>query len=247
MTLAKSEKGTIQIQNDVMIKMAKLALIGEMAPGIAHEINNPVAVIIGRAEILLAQLNEGELNPALLTKSISKMNEMAGRIAHIVTAMRKVARAAQVSEIENLLFNQILEDVLTLCLEKLRKSLIEIDTSEVDLGLKVVANYSNVTFVLMSLIFNCIDELMARPEDNRKIWISSEVSELNVIIKVRDSGPGISPENMDKIFEPYFSTKPQGKGLGLTFSKQLMEEMGATLELCQDSPETCFRLKFTRG
>jgi C4-dicarboxylate-specific signal transduction histidine kinase len=55
MTSSKNEKKTTHIQNDVLIKMAKLALIGEMAPGIAHEINNPVAVIIGRAEILLAQ------------------------------------------------------------------------------------------------------------------------------------------------------------------------------------------------
>jgi C4-dicarboxylate-specific signal transduction histidine kinase len=246
MTSLKNEKKTSVIQNDVLIKMAKLALIGEMAPGIAHEINNPVAVIIGRAEILLTQLNEAELNPALLTKSISKMNEMAGRISVIVSAMRKVAKSVQVNDIEILIFNHILDDVLTLSLEKLRKSLIEIDTSQVNLELKVVANYSHVTFVLMSLIINCIDELIAQPEDKRQIWISSEVTELHVIIKVRDSGPGIARENKGRIFEPYFTTKLQGKGLGLSFSKQLMEEMGASLELSEDSDQTCFNLKFTR-
>jgi C4-dicarboxylate-specific signal transduction histidine kinase len=73
----KSEQDALK---EAMIKMSKLALLGDMAPGIAHEVNNPIAVIIGRAEILLSQIQEGPVDPAMLTKSISKINEMGGGV-----------------------------------------------------------------------------------------------------------------------------------------------------------------------
>jgi len=238
----KSEQDALK---ESMIKMSKLALIGDMAPGIAHEVNNPIAVIIGRAEILLSQIQEGPVDPAMLTKSISKINEMAQRVSKIIEAMRKISKAAKQSEITNQSLKVIFEEVLSLCTEKIRKSLIQLDVQEVPSDLNVVANYSTVSFALMSLLFNCLEELVALPEDQRHVWISYEVIQDHVVIKVKDSGRGPSEEILKNLFSPFNSSKPQSAGLSLYISKKLMDEMGGSLEFDAKSSQTTFVLKLT--
>ncbi len=229
-----------------MIKMAKLSQLGEMVPGIAHEINNPMAVIIGRAEILLAQLEEGTVDPAILKKSISKMNEMAGRVSKIVESMRKVSKAAKQSEIGIVNISSLIEDVLNLCTEKIRRSMIDLDHSQVSPHLQVVANYSHLSFALMSLIFNAMEALVFVEEGNRHLWISAVESEEHVSLVVKDSGPGIGHDNLEKIFTPFFTTKAGSSGLGLSLSAQLIQEMGAKLQLTSFDQGACFEIKLTK-
>ena len=242
--MMKSEQDALK---EAMIKMSKLALLGDMAPGIAHEVNNPIAVIIGRAEILLSQIQEGPVEPAMLTKSISKINEMAQRVSKIIEAMRKVSKAAKQSEITNQSLKIIFEEVLSLCTEKMRKSLIQLEIQEIPEDLNVVANYSSVSFTLMSLIFNCLDELTKLPEDQRNVWINFELVDDHVLIKVRDSGRGLNPEVQKNLFSPFNSTRPDAAGLSLYIAKGLMNEMGGALEFDSSSAQTTFILKLTRA
>lgn len=240
----KSEQDALK---EAMIKMSKLALIGDMAPGIAHEVNNPIAVIIGRAEILLSQIQEGPVDPAMLTKSISKINEMAQRVSKIIEAMRKVSKAAKQSEITNQSLKLIFDEVLSLCTEKIRKSLIQLEIQDIPEDLKVVANYSSISFTLMSLIFNCLEELTKLPEDQRNLWINYDLIEDSILIRVKDSGRGPSPEIQKKLFTPFNSSRPEAAGLSLYLAKGLMEEMGGSLEFDATATQTTFVLKLTRS
>ena len=230
-----------------MIKMSKLALIGDMAPGIAHEVNNPIAVIIGRAEILLSQIQEGQVDPAMLTKSISKINEMAQRVSKIIEAMRKVSKAAKQSEISNQSLKLIVEEVLSLCTEKVRKSLIQLEVQDIPPELNVVTNYSSLSFALMSLIFNALEELVHLPEDQRNLWITTETLDEHVLIRIKDSGRGLNSEVKYNLFSPFNTSKPQSAGLGLYISRILIQEMGATFEWDSAASQTTFVIKLTKS
>ena len=228
------------------IQTSKLASLGEMAAGLAHEINNPLAVIIGRAEMIMTQISEGSATDLEITKTISKINEMAVRISRIVTSMRKISKGQNQNEIVPTNLAAVLEDIINLSSERLRNSCITLDISKVDPQILVKANFTHLSQVIINLFNNGIDELLKSSEENRNIWVSTEVIGDVGVLKIKDSGAGIPSSVREKLFQPFFTTKEVGKGtgLGLSISKGLMKDMGGDLELSEDLTQTCFILKF---
>jgi signal transduction histidine kinase len=233
----------------VSIQSSRLASLGEMAAGLAHEINNPLAVIIGRAEIITSLINNGEATDLEISKTISKINEMAKRIALIVTSMRKISKQADQSAPTKINLFSVIEDVLNLSSERLQNLSIVLDLSGLDKNINVNANFSHLSQILINLMNNGIDELQKQPEENRFISFSTEELEREVLLKIKDSGTGIPAKVREKLFQPFFTTKDVGKGtgLGLSISKNLMQEMGGTLELSPDLKQTCFILRFSKS
>jgi C4-dicarboxylate-specific signal transduction histidine kinase len=245
----KRKDELLKTQEQSMISSSRLASLGEMAAGIAHEINNPLAVIIGRSEMILSQLADGSATDVEVNKTLSKINDMAHRISKVVTSMRRVSKAGVKEEIvaTNLFF--AIEDVLNLSAERVRNSLIELDFSGVNQNTSIQVNMSQLSQVLINLLGNSIDELLKNAEDNRRIWLSNEEIEGQVILKIRDSGAGIPVNVREKLFQPFYTTKEigVGTGLGLSISKALMIGMGGDLELSPDLSQTCFILKFRKA
>lgn len=230
------------------IQSSKLASLGEMAAGLAHEINNPLAVIVGRVEIILEKINNGSASDLEVTKTISKINEMAFRISKIVHSMRKISKGSNKDEIIPVNMIVVVEDLLNLCSERLRNSQITLDYSQVQPDIMVMANYTYLSQVLINLLNNGIDELLKQSEENRKIWLETQVEDSTVLIRVRDSGKGIPADVRSKLFLPFFTTKEIGKGtgLGLSISKTLMNDMNGDLELSPDLNQTTFILKLRK-
>ena len=230
------------------IQSSRLASLGEMAAGLAHEINNPLAVIIGRAEIITLQINNGEATDVEISKTIGKINEMAKRISKIITSMRKISKGTNKDILTPLNLSSVIDDVMNLSSERLRNLSTTFDQSGLDEQLSVNASFSHLSQILINLMNNSLDELQKLPDDKRHISISTEVTQYKVLLKVKDSGPGIPPEVRAKLFQPFFTTKEIGKGtgLGLSISKNLMLEMGGNLELSPNLNETCFILSFKK-
>jgi signal transduction histidine kinase len=247
-TETKRRDEVIKTQEKNLISASRLASLGEMAAGVAHEINNPLAVIIGRSEMILTQMAEGSATEVDMRKAISKINDMAQRISKVVVSMRKVSRA-DAGEVTPTKLIFAIEDVLNLSSEKIRLSSIEIDVSGLRQDTLVRINFSQFSQVLINLITNSIDELQKNPDDNKKIWIQDEELNGDIILKIRDSGSGIPEEVRAKLFQPFFTTKEIGKGtgLGLSISKSLMVGMGGDLVLSPDLTQTCFVLKLKKG
>ena len=213
-----------------LVESLKLATIGEMSAGIAHELNNPLSVIIGRAEILLAQMEEGQRDDAFTLKSVLKINEMAFRISTIVTSMRKIARTTHQRDLGPQTISSVIQDVLNLCTEKLRKSLITFDFESVDKNLMVKSDYSYLSQILIHLINAIVEQLKKSPEEERAIVMSIIQKEREIDLIIKFSGVMTHQES-----------------LGLSIARDLMLSMGASLKLQTFSLESSFILTFSKA
>ena len=213
-----------------LVDSFKLAAIGEMSAGIAHELNNPLSVIIGRAEILLSQLNEGQSDDAFTLKSISKINEMAFRISTIVTSMRKIARTTHQRDLEAHTISIVIQDVLNLCTEKLRKSLITFDFENVDKNLMVMADYSYFSQILIHLINAIVEDLKKNPEEKRAIAMSTNLNGREIDLILKFSGSLTLQDT-----------------LGLSIARDFMQSMGANLKFETYGSESSFTLTLNQA
>jgi C4-dicarboxylate-specific signal transduction histidine kinase len=136
---------------------------------------------------------------------------------------------------------------LELCVERFRAHNILLAASAIDPDAVISCREAQICQVLLNLLQNAYDELVDREGDR---WVKLDVTYCAgwVILSVTDSGRGISPEYRAHIMEPFFTTKPVGKGmgLGLSISRSIALEHGGTLELDEESPHTCFRMKLPR-
>lgn len=223
----------------------KLSSLGEMAGGIAHEINNPLTVINGNTSILRKKLLKLDTTENEL-KHLDKIEETVYRIKSIVESLKNISREGDAGNVGQVKIKNIIDDVLNVCRERIYFKEIKLkvlDEFEIQ-SLSVVANRVESSQVLLNLINNSIDAL--ENFENKVITLSLEKSEENtVFLKLSDTGEGIELELREKIFQPFFTTKVVGKGtgLGLSLSASLMEKSGGQLYL-EDSEETTFVLVF---
>jgi PAS domain S-box-containing protein len=208
------------------IQASKLAMLGEMAAGIAHEINNPLAIIGGYLQLL----SQGPQPDALLEEALQKMSEGTARAARIVRGLRKFARDDACGQLERLPMSSVIEDTLDLYSERLRNRGVELRL-DLDCQDQVLCQPHQLSQVLLNLMNNAFQAVEGR-EDR---WIALSVSshDEGVALRVSDSGPGIPDELRERVFQPFFSTKPVGKGtgLGLSISRGLVEEFGGQLRI----------------
>jgi two-component system NtrC family sensor kinase len=189
-----------------------------MAAGVAHEINNPAAVILGNLEVLATELGEGARPVA---REIELITQQVERIRHIVTSLLQFARATPAERpVEDADVNLVVRDVLPLVTHVLKQKSVRLST-RLEARRSVGVNAFDLEQVLINLIVNAIEALKDRP-DPRIILSATENIQGKVTLKVADNGAGIAPELLDKIFIPFFSTRKSGSGIGLSLCKQIM-------------------------
>jgi C4-dicarboxylate-specific signal transduction histidine kinase len=219
---------------------ARLAELGEMVGGIAHEINNPLAVINVRAQNALAFIAEGTMTPEKVKTSFESILKTSDRISQIIKSMKKAARNAENDPMEPIKVSQILDDTMTLCNHRIRLANIKIENRLHDQDIKIECRTSQITQVLINLIGNSIDSIEKKPEP----WIRIETKDLgsNIQIRITDSGLGISEKIRDKIMNPFFTTKEVGKGtgMGLSISMGIIKSHGGSFTLDTSNSNTSF-------
>ncbi len=224
------------------IHMGRLAAIGEMAGSVAHEINNPIAVIMGKIHILkrlVENIPDSELRESILSKMFA-IEDHSKRITRIVKGLREFSHGGEANHQDEICSTNLFDSVLELCNEKLKIN-----------SVKVIKNCPEIKFnsprlhleqVLINLINNAVDAIA----DQEEKWIELHLSETSdhLIFTVTDSGAGIPADIVTKIMHPFFTTKPvgQGTGLGLSISKGLVEKMGGDFFYDQNSQNTCFKI-----
>jgi C4-dicarboxylate-specific signal transduction histidine kinase len=159
-----------------------------------------------------------------------------------------VAREGSADEFRETPVREIVNETLELCAERFRALNIHLVVSAIDPAAVISCREAQICQVLLNLLQNAYDELVDWEGDR---WVQLDVTDCPgwVVFSVSDSGPGIAAENRAHIMEPFFTTKPVGKGigLGLSISRSIALEHGGTLELDEESPHTCFRLKLPRS
>jgi C4-dicarboxylate-specific signal transduction histidine kinase len=219
----------------------KMAALGAMAGGIAHEINNPLAIIYGSAR-RIKMINERSDEPIdELNTFIEKINEMVKRTKDIVEGMLIFSRNDDKNPSHELTsISEILSHILVFCKERFRQNEIKYEIIGSELPISIFGNANLIGQVFLNLLNNAFDEITAY--DDR--WIKIEISktEKNVLISVSNSGPKISSEIVEKIMEPFYTTKEVGKGtgLGLSISTGIIKKHKGTLEVDLSAEYTKF-------
>jgi len=223
---------------------ARLAALGEMAGGIAHEINNPLAIITAFVDRILDA--RGQLKEEELEHCLNRISFTANRIAGIVKGLRAVAREGSADPFEKTTVQVLINDTLSLCSERARFRGVNLLVTG-ELNLPVECRPVQICQVLANLISNALFAV----DSSQLKWVRISCSEEpeHVVIEVTDSGPGIPKEISSKIFQPFFTTKGAGSGtgLGLSISTSLIKDHGGTLTLDSSKPETTFVVRLPKS
>ncbi len=195
-----------------LIQAEKLSAIGQLIAGVAHELNNPLAAIMGYAQLLTTEdVDEG------IRRDLGKIYLQAQRAAKIVQNLLTFARAQRSGERQLVNVNEILERTLEMRAYQLRVDGIEVAT-QLDPRLpKTMADANQLQQVFLNLINNAQDAMLEYRGAGH-LQIRTESRENTIRISFRDDGPGLSPEAQKHIFEPFFTTKEVGRGTGLGLS-----------------------------
>lgn len=225
-----------------------LISLGEMAAGIAHEINNPLTIIRGNAKVIQKTIEKLEIQDEKLFSRIEKINTMIERTSKIVDSLRVLSRDGSLDELGIFTINQALDDVLALVQERLNSKEVkfELNCPDENKTLSVYGVQIQLAQVLVNLINNAFDAV--KELDEKWVKLNIFADETYVYIEVIDSGHGISQSLAEQIFTPFFTTKDvgEGTGLGLSLCHQILKKMNGQIRINQESKNTCFEIKIRR-
>jgi signal transduction histidine kinase len=228
-----------QLAENRLIRSARLAAVGEMAAGIAHELNNPLTTVIGFIELILDDLDAGSPYRADLELAFSEAQRAREVVRRLLDFSRQSANVRISSDL-----NELLREVLALMQHQIQTSGIEIHQEMEDIP-AISVNPSQLKQVFLNLLQNA---LQAMP-DGGDLWVRSMVEPrgegLGVLVRICDSGEGIPVEYQERIFEPFFTTRPVGKGtgLGLSVSYGIITSHGGHIEVdSKPGSGSCFTI-----
>lgn len=220
---------------------ARLATIGEIAAGVAHEINNPLAIISTHLSTLA---NTSDKQTSLQEK-LPKIQKAVQRISKIVSGLKKFSRTSARSPTS-------LQSMKEIILESLDLSLLKVQENRIDLKLDIPEDFQvkvdplEIEQVLINLIHNSVDAIKNTENPWIEVKLSRDQEKLDFLVaQIIDSGTKPSIEITEKLFQPFFTTKKvgEGTGLGLSISKGIIEQHGGQIEFNQSHPNTCFQIK----
>ena len=243
----KNAEAVIAKQRSAMVQSSKMSALGEMAGGVAHEINNPLAIIHARAGQLKEMAGGENLNADMVRVYSEKIEATARRISKIVSGLRSFARDGERDSFVVTPVSQIVEETVELCRERFRSHGVELRIAPIAATLTIECRAVQISQVLLNLLNNAHDAV----ENLDEKWISFEAGVVgqDVRIMVTDSGNGIDPAVRDKIMQPFFTTKEVGKGtgLGLSVSQGILESHHGSLRLDPDSLKTRFVVELPKS
>lgn len=225
----------------------RLASIGILASGLAHEVGTPLGTIRGRAEFLMMSAND-----AGTRKSLETIVSQIDRISKLIRSLLRVSRSSGEIRVREIRPLEVVQEVLALVGQNLSQDSVEL---RIDLPTEhvILADFERSEQILLNLVMNAIHALRKtppRPQGQHFLSLRSEIRKNRVALQVQDSGCGIPEENLGKIFQPFFTTKEigEGTGLGLSIVLQLAREMNAEIAVeSKVGVGTTFTVLFPNG
>lgn len=210
--------------------VARLATAGEMATVIAHELNQPLASIAHTAYACERLIANGRIERGEIVEHLASIAGQAKRASKIIGQIRSYVRK-QPSAPRPLDFNQVVDDILDMLAPLSLKQGIEIKRIRARARLAMVGDEIQLGQLVLNLVRNAFDAVTANPASQRIVAVATrrEISRARIVLEVADNGPGIAADGLDAIFEPFFSTRSHGLGMGLPIAKTIAEAHHAVL------------------
>ena len=218
------QKLRLTLAQQQMVQAAKLSALGELVAGVAHELNNPLTVLLGTADMIEAEASES------IQRHVRLMREALDSARHVVRGLLTFGRQMPLQR-TRVDLTALTERVLALTLGELHVAEVSVHT-EIAPGLPLVwADANQLQQVLVNLVTNA-KQALAGVEGERRLTISaSRAGADRVRIRVSDTGPGIPADTLGKVFDPFVTTTSDGTGLGLSISYGIVREHGGTLSV----------------
>jgi PAS domain S-box-containing protein len=242
--LLQFEKEALQAKSQ---NAARMASLGEMAGGISHEINNPLAVISGIADQEIHLLESQDIPREELTAKFEKIRTMCDRIARIINGLHSIARDGEGDPFSFVSVHDLLDEVLDFCGLRFRHNNVDLRIPSEPISSLIECRRVQISQVLLNLLNNAFDAVAGK----QGAWVSIDCLSIHrdgrdwVEVSIADSGTGIPPEVAARIMDPFFTTKGVGKGtgLGLSISDGIAKSHQGRLYLDTQAKNTRFVLE----
>lgn len=241
----EEEKQQMQAQ---LLQADKMASLGSLTAGVAHEINNPLTIIAGYAELLQDQVDTGTVDRAGLRDAAGGIIDAYERVSRIVAGLRNYARQGGAKP-EAVDLDRVVRDTVDLVQAIYARKQVRIRSESTAEPKLLLGSVTHLQQVLMNLLANARDAVLDLPEERRELLLRCRLVDGSIEMEVSDQGMGIAPEDLPRIFDPFFTTKApgQGTGMGLSITRDLMEQMGGTMQVdSQPGEGTRVLLRFPR-
>jgi PAS domain S-box-containing protein len=211
-----------------LARISRLTAMGELTASIAHEVTQPLTAITNNGNACLRLLAKHNLDPAVLHEVLEEIVADSTRASAVISRIRGFIKKAP-AEKSPLNINEVIQEVLDLAAHEIQKNKIVVERQLPPSSTLVFADRVQLQQVLLNLIMNGIEAMTAVTDHPRVLRVQSGIDDSgHVLVAVRDSGPGISVDR-DRIFIPFFTTKPNGMGMGLPITRSLIESHGGHL------------------
>ncbi|MFS8045581.1 sensor histidine kinase [Rhizobium sp. BR 314] len=218
-----------------LARMSRLMIVGELGTSIAHEVSQPITAITANGNAALRWLAATPADHDEARRAIERIVADAGRAGDVIGRVRMlVSRSSPSRDMIDL--GEAIDNVLELVRSEIRKNQISLRTELAnDLPL-VAGDRVQLQQVILNFIMNAIEALADVSTDVRELLVSAAAAESKITVSVRDTGIGIAPARLDRIFEAFYTTKPNGMGMGLAISRSIIEAHGGSVYAAPNFP-----------
>jgi C4-dicarboxylate-specific signal transduction histidine kinase len=213
-----------------MAHASRILTLGELAASIAHEVNQPLCAIAANGQACLRWFDREVPDVGAARQSVERMIETANRAADIVSGLTALARRSVPSR-ERLDLNEVLHSALSLAAGEIDRKEITLSLHLEEAPATVLAGRVELEQVMLNLVMNAAQALARIDRPRRLTIVSRNVqADRQIIVEVRDNGPGFTVDQADRLFEPFYTTKAQGLGMGLAICRSVISDLGGLIE-----------------
>jgi signal transduction histidine kinase len=227
-----------QRYREVQMELAhanRVATMGQLSASIAHEINQPIAAAVTYADAALRWLGAYPPNLEEVREALGLILESGVRAGEVMDRIRALVKKAPPQK-DSLRINDVILEVIALTSRELEKNGILAQTQLAQSLPEIQGDRVQLQQVVLNLLINAIEAISGMSEGPRELLISTAKTDPGVLISVRDSGPGLTPESVERLFESFYTTKPGGLGMGLSICRSIIEAHGGRLWASANEP-----------
>ncbi|RUW73269.1 MULTISPECIES: sensor histidine kinase [unclassified Mesorhizobium] len=238
----RSTEAKLQVVQQELVQANRLAILGQVAAGVAHEINQPVATIRAYADNARVFLDRKQTAPA--EENLGAIAALTERIGTITEELKTFARKGRTAA-EPVELRGVIEGAVVLLRSRFAGRLDALEIKLPPPALKVMGNRVRLEQVLINLFQNALEALDGR--DGARVEVSVEERDDGVVLSVSDNGPGIPPAILKSLFTPFNTSKEKGLGLGLVISKDIVADYGGRIEVASGAEGTRFTIHLAKA